>query len=262
MNGDVRVERGEITTITLDRPERRNALSAGMLQQLFEIFEAAATDSAGRCVVLRGDGEHFCAGADVGDVAASAAEGARYGAGFEQLLRIIEEHPLPVVARVHGAALGAGCQLLAACDLAIASEDAQIGIPAAKLGLLLDLEKIQRMVRVIGVPHTRELLLTGRAISGTEAAAWGLVTKAVHGADLDDAVRALAGAVATGAPLSVRGSKAALRSILDYGALGRRSNPDVFAAHDAAATEALASADLKEGMAALHERRTPRFTGR
>lgn len=262
MSDLVRTEPGLVTTITLVRPDRGNALSAEMLRLVFDALGAAAADRQVRCVVLRGEGKHFCSGADVSDVAASAVSGLRYGIGFEQLLRTIEEHPVPVVARVQGAALGAGCQLLAACDLAVAAEDARIGIPASKLGLLLDLEKTQRMVRVIGMTRTRELLLTGRSISGKEAVAWGLVTKAVDERELDTTTDELSEMVSAGAPLSVRGGKAAIRAILDHGALARDRNADVFAQHDAAAAEALASEDIREGMASLRERRKPQFKGR
>jgi enoyl-CoA hydratase/carnithine racemase len=258
----VRCESGTVTRIVLDRSERGNALSAEMLQEAFDALGRCAADPGARCIVLSGEGKHFCSGADVGDVSASAAAGARYGVGFEQLLRTIEEHPLPVIARVQGAALGAGCQLLAACDLAVAADDARIGIPSSRLGLLLDLEKIQRLVRVVGVSRTRELLLTGRAISGAEAAAWGLVTKSCPEADLGAAVEALAGEVAAGAPLSVRGSKAGIRAVLDHGGLARGKDDDEFAHHDAAAAEALASQDLQEGMRALREKRAPKFDGR
>lgn len=261
MSDLVRAEAGRVTTITLSRPDRGNALSSGMLQEIFDALAGAAAQADARCIVLRGEGRHFCAGADVGDVSASASAGIRYGAGFEQLLRTIEEHPLPVIARVHGAALGAGCQLLAACDLAVAAEDAQIGIPSAKLGLLLDLEKIQRMVRVIGVPRTRELLLTSRSISGSEAAAWGLVTKTAKQRDLDTALNEIVQAVASGAPLSVRGSKAGIRAVIDHVALSRELHPEVFAIHDEAAAEALASEDIREGMTALREKRRPNFKG-
>src|ERR1043165_8322437 len=140
----VRCEPGRVTRVILDRPERGNALSAEMLQEFFDALGRCASDPEAGCIVLSGEGKHFCAGADVGDVSASAAAGARYGIGFEQLLRTIEDHPIPVIARVHGAALGAGCQLLAACDLSVAADDARIGIPSSRLGLLLDLEKIQR----------------------------------------------------------------------------------------------------------------------
>jgi enoyl-CoA hydratase len=246
----------------LDRPERGNALSSDMLQEFFDALGRCAADPQARVIVLMGIGKHFCSGADVGDVSASAAAGARYGVGFEQLLRTIEEHPLPVIARVQGAALGAGCQLLAACDLSVAADDARIGIPSSRLGLLLDLEKIQRLVRVVGAPHTRELLLTGRAITGTQAASWGLVAASCPESELDETVERLAGEVAAGAPLSVRGSKAGIRAVLDHGGLVRERDDEVFARHDAAAAEALSSEDLQEGMRALREKRPPSFTGR
>jgi len=257
----IRVQGGVITTITLDRQERGNALSASMLDELMDALASIAGDLQARVIELRGEGKHFCAGADVGDVSESAAGGARYGSGFERLLRAIEEHPLPVVARVQGAALGAGCQLLAACDLSVAAHTSTIGIPSAKLGLLLDLEKIQRMVRTIGVAHTRELLLTGRAVGGAEAALWGLVTEAVDEEDLDQATAALTQAVADGAPLSVRGSKRGMRAILDNPGLNRLDHEEVFAVHDSAAAEALASEDIREGILALGQKRPPHFTG-
>jgi crotonobetainyl-CoA hydratase len=257
----VLVDPGRVTVLTLNRPERRNALSHEMLGLLDEALARAAADPEAWAVLLRGAGDHFCAGADFGDVAAGAAEGARYGGGFEALLRAIEDHPLPVVCEVRGAALGAGCQILVAADLAVAAEDARIGIPAARLGILLDLEKIERLVRVLGVPRTRELLLTGRSLSGAEAASWGLVTRAVKGGRLADAARALAEEVAAGAPLSVRGSKAAIREVLRFGALDRERYPEVFRPHDEAALRALQSEDAKEGLRAAAERRPPSFRG-
>ncbi|HEX9697210.1 MAG TPA: enoyl-CoA hydratase-related protein [Actinomycetota bacterium] len=258
----VSVATGRVTLITLRRPEQRNALNAAMLDALQAALGAAAGDPAARCIVLQGEGEHFCAGADFGDVAAGAAAGARYGAGFESLLRAIEAHPLPVVAGVHGAALGAGCQLLAACDLAVAAEDARIGIPSARLGLLLDLEKIQRMAVVLGIPTVREMLLSGREWTGVEAAQRGLVNAAVPRKNLATAVAELAEKVASCAPLSVRGSKAGLRAIIDHGPVDRTRDAALFERHDALALQAAASEDLREGLAALRERRVPEFRGR
>jgi enoyl-CoA hydratase/carnithine racemase len=257
----VHVELGRVAVVTLDRPDRRNALNHEMLALLQDALESIEKDAGARCILLRGEGNHFCAGADFGDVAAGAAESARYGGGFEGLLRGIEEHPLPVVCAVQGAALGAGCQLLAAADLAVAADDAKIGIPSAKLGILLDLEKVERMVRVVGAPRTREMLLTGRALNGTEAAAWGLVTKSVKDKDVESAARALAEEVADNAPLSVRGSKAAIRTALRHRGLDRATDTGVFAAHDEDALRALTSTDVQEGLAAMRERRRPDFTG-
>ena len=257
----VLVEHGPVAILTLNRPDRRNALSAEMLAELTEGLDAIAHDHTARCILMRGGGKHFCAGADFSDISAGAQEGARYGGGFEMLLRAIEEHRLPVVCEVHGAALGAGCQLLAAADLSVAATDARIGIPSARIGILLDLEKIQRMIDVVGAARVREMLLTGREIGGEEAAAWGLVSKAVPPEQLAGAARELADQVAANAPLSVQGSKAAIREILGHDALSRVVHPGVFAVHDEASLRALTSADAQEGLAAMRERRPPGFTG-
>ena len=261
MSDLVELERGRVAVVTLNRPERRNALSAAMLLSVSEALEVLAGDDDARCILLRGAGDHFCAGADFSDVAEGAARGARYGAGFEQMLRAIEEHPLPVVAAVRGAALGAGCQLLAATDLSVAAEDATIGIPSAKIGILLDLEKVQRMVHTLGPARTRELLLTGRRLTGVEAADWGLVTRAVDPRDLEAEARALAEEVAANAPLSVRGSKAAIRAVLRHEALDRERHAATFVHHDEAALRALTSSDVAEGLRARSEKRAPDFKG-
>jgi enoyl-CoA hydratase/carnithine racemase len=257
----VRLEPGPVAVLTLNRPDRRNALSGEMLDAIREALDRLNAGREARCILLRGEGDHFCAGADFSDISAGAAAGARYGGGFEAVLRALEEHPLPIVCEVRGAALGAGCQLLAAADLSVASTDAQIGIPSPRIGILLDLEKIQRMISIIGAAHVREMLLTGRAVGGEEAARWGLVTKAVQPEDVATAAREMAEAVAANAPLSVQGSKAAIREILSHGALSRSAHAGVFAAHDEASVRALTSADTREGLAAMKERRTPRFTG-
>jgi enoyl-CoA hydratase/carnithine racemase len=257
----VRVEGGRVAVVTLNRPDRRNALSIEMLAVLQDAFAAIGSGDDARCILLRGEGKHFCAGADFSDVAQGAAEGARYGGGFEALLHAIEAHRLPVVCEVRGAALGAGCQLLAAADLSVAATDASIGIPSPRIGILLDLEKIQRMIAHVGAPRTREMLLTGRALSGTEAAGWGLVTRAVAPDDVEAEARAIAEHVAANAPLSVQGTKAAIREILAHPALNRAAHADVFAVHDEASLRALTGADLQEGLAAMRERRPPDFTG-
>lgn len=261
MSDLVILERGRVAVLTLNRPERRNALSGEMLQAIIDALGALNEDVEARCLLIRGEGKHFCAGADFSDVADGAATGARYGAGFEHMLRAIEEHRLPVVAAVQGAALGAGCQLLAATDLSVAADDARVGIPSARLGILLDLEKVQRLVRTIGPAHAREMLLTGRELDGREAAAWGLVTRVVKAKDIDATAQALAEQVADNAPLSVQGSKAAIRTVLRHGALDRGGDPAAFLPHDEAALRALTSDDVAEGLRAMTERRPPEFKG-
>lgn len=261
MSDLVLVERGRVAVLTLNRPDRRNALNREMLEAIFDALGALALDDEARCLLIRGEGKHFCAGADFSDVAQGAAEGARYGAGFEQMLRALEEHPLPIVAAVQGAALGAGCQLLAATDLSVAADDARIAIPSARLGILLDLEKVQRMVRIIGAAHTREMLLAGRELTGTEAAVWGLVTRVAKAKDVDRTARELADQVADNAPLSVRGSKAAIRTVLRHSGLTRGVDDQAFAPHDADVLRALTSSDVAEGLRAMNEKRPPEFKG-
>ncbi|MHB8512416.1 MAG: enoyl-CoA hydratase/isomerase family protein [Actinomycetota bacterium] len=255
----ISVERGPVTRITLRRPEQHNALNHQMLSELMEALSTPANEE--RCVLLAGEGDSFCAGADFGDVAAGIQQGARYGAAFEDLLIAIEDHSTPVIARVHGHALGAGCQILVACDLSIASEDATIGVPSARLGLLLDLEKIERMIRVLGVTPVREMLLSGRNWTGVEAAARGLVTRAVSARELAAETQKLCERVASCAPLSVQGSKAGIRALLRSSAASRSRDEEMFANHDALVIEALRSSDITEGITALRERRPPNFTG-
>lgn len=256
----IRSEPGRVWRLILDRPDRRNAVSLAMMRELDAGLAAAAADPGTRVIVLAGAGSHFCAGADVAELLeVGGGPGARdYGQAFEEVLRAIAEHPVPVLAEVHGAALGAGCQLVAACDLAVAAEDARIGIPSSRLGIVINLENIERLVGSVGPKRAGELLFTGRELSGVEAAAWGVVNASVPPADLGAAAAALAAAVADGAPLSVRGSKLGIRAVLEGRTAGVREDARTFGETVA---EALGSSDLREGLAAFRERRRPEFRG-
>lgn len=258
----VRVEPGRIWRITLDRAEARNAVSAAMLAELGTALADAGSDGGARLVLLGGEGSHFCAGADLDEIAdARASEGFGYGRALEDVLSAIADHPLPVLARVQGAALGAGCQLLSACDLVAAEQAARIGIPSARLGIVIAFESIERLVLAVGPVRASELLLTGREISGTEAAAWGLVTEAVPGDRLADRTDEIAETVAAAAPLSVRGSKRGIRAVVRRLSLDRETEGYRAADVDMMAADALASEDLREGLRARRERRPPEFRG-
>ena len=260
----VRTEAGRIWRITLARPEQRNAVSGPMMEEVLGALRDAAVDPEARVVVLAGEGEHFCAGADVAELLeATGGPGAiEYGRAFEEVLQAIGEHPVPVIARVQGAALGAGCQLAVACDLAIAAEDARVGIPSSRLGILINFENVERLSHAVGLKRAGELLFTGRQLRGPEAADWGLVNRAVPAEELDAAVEEMAELVATGAPISVRGSKRGLRLVLAGRSMDRTTHGDSVGAFDVLAAEALASDDLAEGIAAFRERRPPEFRGR
>lgn len=240
----IRAERrGPVAVVTIDRPERRNAVDAAACSDLAAAVEEAAASGA-RAVVLTGAGGHFCAGADLTGV---HAEG--FAAALRRLLDVLGAVPVPVVAAVAGAALGAGTQLAVACDLRVATADSRFGIPAAKLGLMVDHWTVQRLVALAGAGPARAMLLAADELDGAAAVRLGLAQRA---GQLDDAV-AWAEDIAALAPLTVAGHKLALNRLeraLD--------DPDVTAAF----RRAWSSADLAEGMAAFRERRAPRFEGR
>jgi enoyl-CoA hydratase len=233
----------DVALLTIDRPERRNAINTEACVALKAAVDEARAEGA-RAIVITGAGGHFCAGADL-----SGVEGADFRASLRVLLDTLTTVPLPVMAAVQGAALGAGTQLAVACDLRMASPDARFGIPAAKLGLMVDHWTVQRLSRVAGYSAAQAMLLAAEEIDGTAAVRLGLAQRA---GSLADAL-AWAGHVAELAPLTIAGHKLALHRLE-----GPPDDPDV----DAALQRAWASKDLVEGMAAFKERRLPRFEGK
>ena len=258
----IRVEReGATVTVLLARPDRRNAVSLAMLDELVQALGDLAAQPDLRAVVLGGEGPDFCAGADLTELTSARPPDFDFARSFETALNAIVDLPVPVIARIQGAALGAGCQIAVACDLAVAAEDARFGIPSSRLGIVVNFENIERLVLSVGRKRAGEILFTGRLISGTEAAAWGLVNEAAPTEDLNARVGALAGSIAEAAPLSVRGSKRAIGAVLRGLSLDRSTEGHRVADFDMMAAEALASEDLQEGIRAQRERRQPRFKG-
>jgi enoyl-CoA hydratase/carnithine racemase len=258
----IRVERaGAIATLSLSRPDRRNAVSRAMLDQMVAALGDLAAEPEVRAVVLAGDGPDFCAGADLSELTSAAPPDFDFARSFESALNAIADLPVPVIARIQGAALGAGCQIAVGCDLAVAAEDARFGIPSSRLGILVNYENIERLVLAVGRKRAGEILFTGRRVSGTEAATWGLVNEAVPAADLERRTQELARAIAEAAPLSIRGSKRAVGVVLRGMSLDRSTETHRVADFDMMAAEALGSEDLQEGIRAHRERRKPRFKG-
>jgi enoyl-CoA hydratase len=243
----------------IDRPERRNALSAELCDGLREHVEQNADL---RVVVISGSGDKaFCAGADLGRRATDVG-GLEHGGGdsfrpaFESLLDAIVASPAPVIAAVNGAALGAGMQLAVACDLRVVAPHATFGIPAARLGVLLSGPNIARLATLVGQAVARDLLLTARVLDLEDATRVGLVQRVADETLI--AARGLASEIAALAPLTIAGHKRALNLVAEEQSL----LPDMRAEVKQLETDAFASADLQEGLAAFAEKRSPRFEGR
>ncbi len=232
---------GQVLVVTLDRPERRNALDLAELAALRE----AVTDTDGvRALIVTGAHGHFCSGADL-----TSLEDASYTEVLQDVLDHLRDAPFPTIAAVEGAALGAGTQLAVACDLRVATDDASFGIPAVKLGVLVTHWTVQRLVSLAGAGPARAMLLTGEVLSGADARSLGLVNR--RGA-LDEAL-AWADDIVPLAPLTIAGFKVMLDAL----------EPPLGGDERVAAAFALAwgSEDLQEGLTAFRERRRPAFKG-
>ncbi|WP_447008809.1 enoyl-CoA hydratase-related protein [Saccharothrix sp. DSM 118769] len=250
----VRVERtGDVVRITMDRAARRNSLSGEHLVELLTAFrDVAASDAVG--VVLAGEGPVFCAGHDFADVSSRDLEGVRELLTLcTDLMRTIESVPQVVVARVHGLATAAGCQLVASCDLAVASEDAAFALPGGKGGWFCHTPAVP-VARAIGRKRLMELALTGDPVDARTAEQWGLVNRVVPADGLDEAVDDLVRRATRGSRSSKALGKQTIYAQLD------RPEADAYAI----AVEVMAAASqtpaAKEGMSSFLEKRPAVWT--
>ncbi|HEX6317065.1 MAG TPA: enoyl-CoA hydratase-related protein [Gemmatimonadaceae bacterium] len=246
-----------IGTITIHRPDKLNALNMATIDELDRAIIALVANPEVAAVILTGAGRAFAAGADIAELAAYDAAGARELSrrGQEVFARFESSHK-PVVAAVNGFALGGGCELAMACHVRLASDLAKFGQPEVKLGLIPGYGGTQRLPRLVGPGHAAQLLLTGEIIDATEAARIGLVNRVVPAAELMTATEALVRQMIANAPL-------ALGRILD--ALRRAVDAPPSALYDLETTGFMTlagSEDAREGTAAFLEKRAPRFQGR
>ena len=249
-----------VGTITFNQPEKRNAMSLEMWNGLTDILADWEHDDAVRCVVLTGAGDKaFVSGADISQFAANRSN-AEAQQEYDKLTsagrRTLTEYDKPVIARIQGFCLGGGLGLAMAADIRVASESAQFGIPAAKLGIAYGWDMVRRLVSLVGDAHARMILFTGERFGAAEALRIGLVNQVVPDTDLDATVAKLARTMAGNAPLSLRGMKLILAN-------AQRDPADRdMAGVSAAVSTCFDSADYTEGRTAFMEKRQPRFQGK
>ena len=255
------VEKEEnICTLTINRPERRNALTLEVLYRLGDTLRALKDDKEVRVVVLRGAGERaFSSGMDIGGRSpVDMDEVAKKGNPLDYAFNSIIEFPFPVIAMIYGAAMGAGCDMAGCCDLRIAADNARMGINPVKLGRIYYPGGIQRLINAVGLPRAKELFYTGRFIDAQRAKEIGLVNHVVPAEELPSFTYELAREIAENAPLAVSGTKTIFNRLLKHQRLSAEDEAELLALIDIAER----SEDLKEGTFAFLEKRKPRFIGR
>lgn len=243
-----------ICTVSLNRPEKRNALNPELLRLMKDTFTSIKPGGEIRVVVLRGVGEKaFCAGADL--TAVLSEEGG--GDIIQDALESVVACPCPVIAMIYGYAVGAGCDLAAACDFRIIADSARMGINPVKIGLVYSPKAIARFINLIGPGYTRELFFTGRFFTAQRAKEMGLVNYVVPENELLATTYSLAQEIAENAPLAVAGVKSVINTFLD-----RKLSPEEEAEMRAIVRHARQTEDMKEGVQAFAEKRKPEFRGK
>jgi enoyl-CoA hydratase len=249
---------GAVRTITINRPDKLNALNQLTIAELDAAFAAAGSEAAVRAVILTGSGSKaFVAGADITELANTpAAELLAFSRAGQAMMTRVERLGKPVIAMIPGFALGGGLELAMCCHIRIVSETAKLGLPEINLGLLPGFGGTQRLLRLAGRAATLELTLTGKPIDATRAAALGIVNRVVPAAELEAATRMLADELAAKAPHAVRG-------VLSAVLLGGEAAIDTGLDYEAQAFGVCAATDdMREGTRAFLEKRPANFTGR
>jgi enoyl-CoA hydratase len=255
---DLLTERdGHVRRLVLNRPHRLNAVTERLYRELLDELAAADTDPDTRAVVLTGAGRAFCVGADQKEHAAGTRTRAERAAYVELAWRVcerIQRMRTPVVASVHGYALGAGAELATSADFLVIAEDAQMGFPEVSIGTYVGGGVTRRLPRLVGLRRASELLMLGERFSGAQAAQWGLAHAAVPAGELARAAAELAGSLAGKEPIPMAKLKAALSSDEPLDTVLRAEARDLL--------EVMDTQDWAEGVAAFAERRVPTFRGK
>jgi methylglutaconyl-CoA hydratase len=257
-----RVE-GPLLYVTINRPQKRNALTPQMMEDLAQAVRSADDHPEVRVVIVGGEGNIFSAGIDLMSLGESRGESTlnlgrwtrRFAEKLQQTLNVIEGTEAPVIGALQGKVMGMGLELALAFDLRVATDDLQLSMPEARLGLVADVGGTTRLCRTIGPARTKDLLLTAREIGAAEALQWGLVNRVVPIAELMTATVALANQIAQNAPQALGMAK----RIVDQGdGLDKQTQ---MALERWAQSQLLATNDVQEAVAAFMEKRAPKFTG-
>lgn len=246
---------GGVATITLNRPDKRNAMNTALLDGLRGCFADLDERRDVRVVVVRGSGRAFCSGMDLDELSRKQSHEADPETGVTAVLQRVEQSRHPTIAMVQGAAFAGGCELALHCDLRIVADVARFAMPLARLGLVVPFPLGQKIVEVVGPAYAREILLVGRPIDARRAYEMGMVHQVVPAADLEAETYALARSMAENAPLSLAGIKATILRAISL--RDRIEHADL----DELAKRARKSADAREGVRAMLEKRTPAFRG-
>ncbi|HTQ56612.1 MAG TPA: enoyl-CoA hydratase [Bryobacteraceae bacterium] len=247
---------GPIAVITLNRPQRRNALSLDLMLELIGALDAAGSDSSTRVVILAAAGKVFCSGHDLSEMTGRTIN--EYRRLFDvcsDLMMKVQAIPQPVIAEVQGIATAAGCQLVATCDLAVASDQAGFATPGVRIGLFCTTPMVA-LSRAVGRKRALQMLLTGEMVDAATAADWGLVNRVVPAAELSAETRKLAARIAEASSLTIALGKQAYYTQIDL------DQPKAYAyAKEVMSMNSLA-ADAQEGISAFLEKRTPCWAGK
>ncbi len=251
-------DRGGIRTLTINRPDKLNALNSETLDALHQAFDAAAADDAVRVVVLTGaGGKAFVAGADISEMnGLTPVQGRDFSLRGQRMMRRVEKMPKPVIAAVNGFALGGGLELAMCCHLRLAADTTKLGQPEINLGLIPGFGGSQRLLRLAGRAATLELCLTGAPIDAVRARELGIVNRVVPAAELMDETMRLADQLANAAPL-------ALRAMIDCVNIGGECGIEEGLEYESAQFGLVFSTDdMREGTGAFLDKRKPAFKGR
>ena len=252
-------DRDAVRHVVLNRPEKRNALSRALIDELGEALRAAAAEPSARIVVLRGAGTMFSSGMDIADLGALAADPTRlheWRTSILQIWNLLEDMAKPTIAQIHGACLGGAAELVLACDMRVMAADAVIGLVETRIGLIPDVGGCSRLPALVGLGRAKELIMASKVIDGTEAERIGLVNRVTEPDGLDAATAALSAELLACAPLAVGLAKGVLN------AAARPALAGTLEQEVAAQALCATSEDFREATQALAERRPPQFRGR